>query len=84
MGVRHALKQRALTWLSEADRAHALAAALGSVQRGRRALHQHQDELLRALCYAPREDFQAVGKKLSGLKRRLRDLDKKLGHLAGE
>ena len=92
MGIRQTLKTQALgvsrglleTWVSDERRAQTLATALGSVQRGKQALDRRQEELLRTLHYAPRSDFQAVGKKLSGLKRRLRELDKKLGGLAGE
>ena len=84
MGIRHVVKTRALAWLAEERRAQGLAVALGSLQRGKQAWDRRQEELLRTLHYAPRGDFQAVGKKLSGLKRRLRELDKKLGRLAGE
>ena len=79
------LSRRALeTWLADEARARSLASALGSLQRGKQALDRGQEELLRTLRYAPRSDYLAVNKRLSGLKRRLRELDKKLGQLAGE
>jgi len=52
------------------------------VQRGKQALDRGQEELMRALNFATRSDFKAVGKKLSGLKRRLRELDEKLEEIA--
>ena len=80
-----ALSRQALeSWMADEQRARTLAAALGSVQRGKQALDRGQEELLRTLRFATRSDFKAVGKTLSGLKRRLRELDQKLGRLAGE
>ena len=92
MSIRRNLKKQALgvsqmameKLLADEKRAMAVAQALGSVQRGKQALDRGQEELMRALSFATRSDFKAVGKKLSGLKRRLRELDKKLGGLAGE
>ena len=55
-----------------------MASALGTVQRGKRALDRGQEEVLRALQLAPKSEFKAVGKALSGLKRRARELDEKL------
>ena len=90
MGIGEALKKQALGMsqkaveklLADEKRAMALAQALGSVQRGKQALDRGQEELMRALNFATRGDFKAVGKKLSGLKRRLRELDEKLEELA--
>ena len=90
MGIRQDLKKQALgasqkameKLLADEKRAMALAQALGSVQRGKQALDRGQEELMRALSFAPRSDFKAVGKKLSGLKRRLRELDEKLEEIA--
>jgi hypothetical protein len=56
-----------------------IAQAVGSVQRGREALSKGQDEVMRALNFAPKSDFKALGKQLSSMKRRLRELDEKLG-----
>ena len=90
MGIRQDLKKQALEasqkamekLLADEKRAVAVAQALGSVQRGKRALDRGQEELMRALNFATRSDFKAVGKKLSGLKRRLRELDEKLEEIA--
>ena len=92
MGIRQDLKKQALgvsqkameRLLADEQRAQALAQALGSVQRGKQALDRGQEELMRALSFAPRSDFKAVGKQLAGLKRRLRELDAKLAKLTGE
>ena len=90
MGMGENLKKQALGMsqkaveklMADEKRALALAQALGSVQRGKQALDRGQEELMRALSFAPRSDFKAVGKKLSGLKRRLRELDEKLEEIA--
>jgi hypothetical protein len=90
MGIRQDLKKQALgvsqkaveKLLADEKRAMAVAQALGSVQRGKQALDRGQEELMRALSFATRSDFKAVGKKLSGLKRRLRELDEKLEEIS--
>jgi hypothetical protein len=90
MGIREDLKKQALgvsqkaveKLMADEKRAMAVAQALGSVQRGKQALDKGQEELMRAFNFAPKSDFKAVGKKLSGLKRRLRELDEKLEEIA--
>jgi hypothetical protein len=90
MGIREELKKQALgvsqkaveKLMADEKRAMTVAQALGSVQRGKQALDKGQEELMRALNFAPRSDFKAVGKKLSALKRRLRELDEKLEEIA--
>ena len=90
MGIRQDLKKQALEvsqkavekLMADEKRALALAQALGSVQRGKQALDRGQEELMRALSFATRSDFKTVGKKLSGLKRRLRELDEKLEEIS--
>ena len=92
MGIREELKKQALgvsqkameKLLADEKRALGVAQALGSVQRGKQALDRNQEELMRALSFAPKSDFKALGKKLSGLKRRLRELDEKLEEIARE
>lgn len=92
MGIRQDLKKQALgvsqkaveKLMADEKRAMAVAQALGSVQRGKQALDRGQEELMRVLSFAPKSDFKAVGRKLSGLKRRLRELDEKLEEIAGE
>jgi len=90
MGIRENLKKQALgvsqkameKLMADEKRAMAVAQALGSVQRGKQALDKGQEELMRALSFAPKSDFKAVGKKLSALKRRLRELDEKLEEIS--
>ncbi len=59
-------------------RAQAVAEALGRVQRGKRAFDRSQEEVMRALQMASKSEFKALGKALSGLKRRARELDERL------
>lgn len=89
MGLTEKLKQEAISLsqkaveklLSDEKRAMRIAEAIGKVQRGREALRSGQDELMRQLNFAPKSDFRALGKQLSALKRRVRELDQRLGQL---
>ena len=74
-----ALSQRAVERLmSDEKRAARVASAIGAVQRGKQSLDKTQADLMHALNVASKSDFKAVGKQLSVLKRRLRDLDERL------
>jgi hypothetical protein len=92
MGIGESLKKKALSvsakamekLMADEKRAMQIANAIGTVQRGKQALDKGQEGLMRALNFAPKSDFKAVGKKLSGLKRRLRELDEKLDSLSNE
>jgi hypothetical protein len=92
MGLRKNLKSQAMgvsqkameKLFADEKRAMRIASAIGSVQRGKKALDRGQDELMRVLNLAPKSDFKALGKQLSGLKRRLRALDEKVSALEGE
>ncbi|ABF89293.1 MULTISPECIES: hypothetical protein [Myxococcus] len=89
MGIKDDLKKQALNvsgkamekLMADDRRAMAIANAIGKAQRGKQALDRGQEELMKALNFAPRSEFKALGKQLSGLKRRLRELDEKLGAL---
>ena len=77
-----ALSQKAMEKLfADEQRAQKIASAIGSVQRGKQALDRGQDQLMHAFSFATRSDYKAVGKQLSSLKRRMRELDEKLGEL---
>lgn len=67
--------------LADEQRAMKIAAAIGKVQRSKQAIERGQDEILRQLNLAPRGEFKVIGRQLSSLKRRIRDLDEKLGQL---
>jgi hypothetical protein len=90
MGMRQKLKEQAFSFsrrtmehlLADEKRAQAVAGALGTVQRGKRALDRGQEEVLRALQLASKSEFKALGKALSGLKRRARELDERLSKVA--
>lgn len=89
MGIRDDLKKQALDvsgkamekLMADDKRAMAIANAIGKVQRGKQALDRGQEELMKAFNFAPRSEFKALGKQLSGLKRRLRELEEKLDGL---
>lgn len=90
MGMRQKLQEQAFDFsrrtmerlLADEKRAQAVAGALGSVQRGKRALDRGQEEVMRALQLASKSEFKALGKALSGLKRRARELDERLTAVA--
>jgi hypothetical protein len=90
MSIGKELKKRALgvsakameRLMADEKRAMQIASAVGKVQRGKQALDKGQEELMRALNFAPKSDFKAVGKQLSSLKRRLRELNEKLDELS--
>ena len=92
MGLRDDLKRRAVglsrtaleRLMADEKRANQLAAAVGTLQRGKQALERGQNEILHAFHFAGREDFKALGKRFSRLKRRLRELDEKLASLSPE
>ena len=87
MGLRRDLRNKALELsqkameklMADEKRAMKIAEAIGSVQRGKQALDKTQDQVMHALNFAAKSDFKEIGKKLSGLKRRIRELDEKLG-----
>ena len=86
MGISDQLKKQALSisqkamekLLADEKRAMKIANAVGKAQKGKQALNKTQDDLMRALNFAPKGDFKALGKQLSSLKRRLRELDEKV------
>ena len=65
-------------------RAEAIAAAIGGLQRAKQALDEVQEKALRAAGLVTREDFKDAGKRLSALKRRVRELSEDLDQLIGE
>ena len=89
MGIRKRLKERAIglsqkaleRLFSDEKRAMQIANAIGQVQRGKQVVERGQEDVMRALSFAPKGDFKALGKQLSGLKRRLRELDETLDKL---
>jgi len=89
MGLRDDLKKQAMSLsqraieklMADENRAMRIASAIGKVQRGRAAVARGQDQLLRVFGFASKSDFKAVGKKLSVLKRRIRELEEKVNHL---
>jgi hypothetical protein len=92
MGIRKTLREQAFDFsrrtmerlLADQKRAQAVAGALGTVQRGKRVIDRGQEEVMRALQLASKSEFKALGKTLSGLKRRARDLDERLSTVLPE
>jgi polyhydroxyalkanoate synthesis regulator phasin len=79
------LSQRAVEQLlADEKRAMRIAGAIGRVQRGREAINRGQDELLRAFGFATKSDYRSVGKQVAALKRRVRELEEKLGKLTAQ
>ena len=89
MAVRRELRRQAMglsqkafeRLMADEQRAQWVAQALGRVQRGKRALDRGQEEVMHAFQLAARRDFQAVGKQLSALKRRTRELEERVDRL---
>jgi len=89
MGLRDDLKKQAMSLsqraierlMADEDRAMRIASAIGKMQRGRAAFTRGQDQLMRVFGFASKSDFKAVGKKLSTIKRRIRELEEKLDQL---
>ena len=78
-----ALSQKAVErLLSDEKRAARVAEAIGAGQRGKQSIDRSQEQVMHALHLAAKSDFKAVGKQLSALKRRLRELDQKLTRLS--
>ena len=67
--------------MADDQRAQWIAQAMGKVQRGKKALDKGQEELMHALQLAARTDFGKVGKQLSSLKRRTRELEERVDRL---
>ena len=65
-------------------RAEAIASAIGGLQRAKGALDEAQEKALRAAGLVTKEDFQEAGKRISALKRRVRELADDLDNLIAQ
>ena len=65
-------------------RAEAIAKAIGALQKAKEALDDAQHKALRAAGLVTREDFKGAGKRLSALKRRVRELADDLDQLIAQ
>ena len=65
-------------------RAEAIAAAIGGLQRAKQALDDAQEKALRAAGLPTRVDFKEAGKRISALKRRVRELSEELDQLISQ
>ncbi len=64
--------------MADEQRAQWVAQAMGTVQRGKKALDRGQEEFMHALQLAAKSDFAKMGKQLSALKRRTRELEERV------
>jgi hypothetical protein len=65
-------------------RAEAIASAIGGLQRAKQALDEAQEKALRAAGLVTREDFKDAGKRISALKRKVRELTDELDQLIAQ
>ena len=65
-------------------RAEAIATAIGGLQRAKQALDEAQEKALKAAGLVTREDFKDAGKRISALKRRVRELSDDLDQLIAQ
>jgi len=65
-------------------RADAIAKAIGGLQRAKQALDEAQEKALRAAGLVTREDIKDAGKRISAMKRRVRELSAELDELIAE
>jgi hypothetical protein len=73
------LSQKAMERLFADDkRATRIAGVIGKVQQSKAAFDKGQVTVMHQLNFASRTDFKEIGKQLSSLKRRIRELDQKL------
>ena len=76
------LSQKAMEKIfADEKRAQKVAEAIGAVQRGKAAFDATQRAVMHQLNFASRQDFKELGKQLSGLKRRVKELEAKLDGL---
>ncbi len=61
----------------------AVARAVGAAQRGRRRFEAVQERLLHAMGLPARPDYEEVAKRMARLKRKLRDLAKRIDEEGG-
>jgi hypothetical protein len=65
-------------------RADAIAKAIGGLQRAKQALDEAQEKALRAAGLVTREDIKDAGKRISAMKRRVRELSAELDEVIAE
>ena len=61
----------------------ALFQAFGKAQAAKKSLNQLQSGVLHQMAFASRGDYQALGKRISALKRKVKELGDRIGARAG-
>jgi hypothetical protein len=80
-----ALAGQAMTKLfADEKRAQQIGEMINLVQRSRRRIDEAQERALKELGVASSGDLKAAGKRLAALRKSARQLDEKLGALAGK
>ena len=76
------LSQKAMERLfADEKRANQIATAIGRFQQGKAAIDRGQVAVMHQLNFASRADFKALGKQVSALRKRVRELETKLDRL---
>jgi hypothetical protein len=78
-----AMGRAAGTVLSDPRGQEAVARAVGLAQRGLQALGGLQEDALHAFGLAARPDYDEVRKRLARIKRKMREIDRKVGGRPG-
>lgn len=89
MGIGKKLKDQAMgigqkaveRLFADEKRAQKVVEVMGKAQQAKKTIDSTQRVVMHQLNFATRQDFKDLGKQLSGLKKRLRALDEKLGAL---
>lgn len=87
MGLASNLKQQALGFsqkfvervFADERRAQRVVEVLGRAQQAKKSIDSTHRMLMHQLNFTTRQDFRDLGRQLSGLKKRLRSIDDKLG-----
>lgn len=74
-----AVSRAAGTVLSDPRGQEAAARAVGMAQRGLQTLEAVQEQTLHAFGLAARPDYEEVRKRLARIKRKVRDIDRRMG-----
>lgn len=89
MGIGKKLKDQAMGFgqkaverlFADEKRAQKVVEVMGKAQQAKKTIDSTQRVVMHQLNFATKQDFKDLGKQLSGLKKRLRALDEKLGAL---
>jgi chromosome segregation and condensation protein ScpB len=89
MGIANTLKEQAVgisqkaieRLFADERRAQKVAEVIGKAQQAKKTLDSTQRVVMHQFNFATRQDFKELGKQLSGIKKRLRSIEEKVGSL---